>query len=80
MKTPINPKWQRRRDSSMPYQHWCPYPDNAIVQVRSAYFPDVPDNIGPAGSFWWGYDVDLGDIAEGVIVASRRLDRKKLVV
>ena len=69
--------WKRRRDEAMPYQDWHPFPPDAIVQVRSYFFPDVPDNIGTAGSLWWGYEYEMGEISESVIAQARRLDRPK---
>lgn len=71
-------EWLNRRDdASMPYQTWRAFPPEAIVQVRSAFYPDIPDNIGPAGSFFWGYEQECGRIAEGVIWMTRRLDKPK---
>jgi hypothetical protein len=71
-------KWlDRLSDAPFPYQEWRPFPYDAIVQVRSAFYPDVPDAIGPAGSFWWGYEREMGGIGEGVIIKCRRLDRSK---
>jgi hypothetical protein len=67
----------RFKDASMPYQEWRPFPENAIVQVRSAYFPEVPDCIGVSKSFWWGYEEECGSVAEGVISKCRRLDKPK---
>ena len=69
--------WLRRADAPMPYQRWCPFPDNAIVQVRSTYHPEIPDAIGPAKSFWWGYEQEFGNTSEGVISRARRLDKPK---
>lgn len=70
--------WKKRfRDARMPYQNWMPFPKDAIVQVRSAFFPDVPDSIGPASSFFWGYEQEFGDIGEGVICSARRLDKPR---
>ena len=66
--------WIYRRDFPMPYQDGCPFPPCAIVQVRNAY---GDSQIGPASSFWWGYEVDMGFLAEGVIFKARRLDRPK---
>lgn len=71
--------WKMRVDAGMPYQAWKPFPPEAIVQVRSAYYPDVPDNIGPASSFFWGYETEFGDVAESVICKARRLDKPKPV-
>jgi hypothetical protein len=71
-------KWLNRRDdASLPFQTWDAFPPEAIVQVRSAYYPDIPDAIGPARNFWWGYEEDLSEIGEGVIVKARRLDKPK---
>ncbi len=70
-------KWSKRWDSSMPFQDWKPFPEDAIVQVRSCYWPDVSDSIGPASSFFWGYEEELGEIGEGVITRARRLDKPR---
>jgi len=67
--------WLCRKDAPMPFQNWSPFPPDAIVQVRSAFHPEVSDNIGPAKSFWWGYEQELGRIGEGVIWKARRLDK-----
>ena len=63
-----------RRDSFMPYQDWNAFPGDAIVLVRNAY-DDF--RIGLAKNFWWGYEEDMGQVAEGVIVMAKRLDRPK---
>lgn len=63
-----------RRDAGMPFQNWAPFPPEAIVQVWS-YYDDMPSVIGPASSFWWGYEVDGDSVGEGVIASARRLDR-----
>lgn len=56
----------------MPYQTWAPFPPEAIVQIANA---DGEDRIGPASSFWWGWERGNG---EGVITKARRLDRPKM--
>ena len=66
---------ERFKVAAMPYQDWKPFPPEAIVQVRSAFWPDVPDAIGPAKHFWWGYEEEFGKASEGVIFRARRLDR-----
>lgn len=67
--------WLRYRDSSLPYQDHCPFPDDAIVQARSYFWPEVPDTIALAKHLWWGYESDFGEVGEGVIAKARRLDR-----
>lgn len=66
--------WVYRKDTSMPYQMWKPFPDEALVQV-SSYYEDVPDVIGLVKNFWWGYEEEVGQVGEGVIKRARRLDR-----
>lgn len=61
----------RWRDASMPYQKWAPFPPEAIVQIANQY---GDEQIGPAGSFWWGWE--RGNPC-GVITKARRLDRPK---
>lgn len=63
--------WIYRRDSAFPYQWWNAFPPEAVVQVKNCY---GESNIGPASSYWWGYERDN---AEGVITKARRLDRPK---
>jgi hypothetical protein len=64
--------WTNRwRDAPMPYQTWNPFPQHAIVQVANI---DGDDRIGPASSFWWGWEANN---REGVITKARRLDRPK---
>ncbi len=70
-------EWIERRDSSMPFQNWDAFPPEAIVQARSAFYPDVADTIGLAKDLWWGYEQEFGEIAEGVIYKARRLDRPR---
>lgn len=70
--------WKFRSEIAMPFQPWNHgLPNGTIVQVRSFYHPDVPDNIGLVESFWWGYETDFGDVAEGVISSYRVLSKKK---
>lgn len=64
----------QREHAPMPYQPWRAFPPDAIVQVRNAY---GDTRIGPAGTFWWGHEVEFGEIGEGVIVSARRLDKPK---
>lgn len=68
--------WLLRRDAGMPYQEWRPFPPEAVVQVKNAH---GESRIGPASSFWWGYEEELGVIGEGVICKARRLDRPKVI-
>lgn len=66
-------EWKNRfQDAFMPYQDWKAFPDEAIVQVRTFY---GDSRIGPAKSFWWGYEEEMGAIGEGVIIKARRLDK-----
>lgn len=66
-------EWKNRfQDAFMPYQEWQPFPSEAIVQVRNSY---GDSRIGPASSFWWGFEMELGQIGEGVIMKARRLDK-----
>lgn len=67
-------EWKSRRDAGMPFQTWKPFPPEAIVQIKNAF---GDSRIGPAKSFWWGYEEELGGVGEGVITAARRLDREK---
>lgn len=67
-------EWVRRQNAPFPFQTWRPFPKEAIVQIRNAH---GQRNIGPAGSFWWGYEEEAGEVGEGVITAARRLDRPK---
>jgi hypothetical protein len=66
--------WVNRRDFPMPYQDSCPFPKQAIVQIKNAY-GDI--RIGPASSFWWGWEQECHQVGEGVIISARRLDREK---
>ena len=66
--------WLERRNSAMPYQNWRPFPPTAIVQIKNAF---GDSRIGPAGSFWWGYEQEIGGIGESVITKARRLDKLK---
>ena len=66
--------WINRRDFPMPYQESCPFPPNAIVQIKNAY---GDSRVGPSYTFWWGYERECGNIGEGVIFAARRLDRAR---
>lgn len=67
-------KWIMRRDFPMPYQDVSPYPKDAIVQIKNAY---GDTRTGTAGSFWWGYERECGEIGEGVIIQARRLCRPR---
>ena len=67
--------WLLRNDARMPFQEWRPFPPEAIVQVKNAW---GDSRIGPASSFWWGYEQEMGAIGEGVIYAARRLDRPRV--
>lgn len=65
------PDWLLRRDASMPYQDWRPFPANAIVQVKNRY---GESRIDVATNLWWGYEREN---SEGVITMARRLDRPR---
>ena len=68
-------EWKDRFwDASMPYQPWHPFPDEAIVAVKNKHDQIA---IGPAKSFWWGYETEVGLIGEGVIMKAARLDKPK---
>ena len=62
--------WLERRDSSMPFQVWRAFEGHEIVQVVNARGDRC---IGVAKEFWWGYEEDMGELADGVIVKTRRL-------
>lgn len=62
-----------RRDSSMPYQTWKPFPPEAIVVVYNAYGDRKVDL---AKNLWWGYEMESNQIGEGVIIRVKRLDRR----
>jgi hypothetical protein len=64
-------EWKIRRDSSMPYQEWSPFPPEAIVQIKNCY---GDSRIDQASKFWWGYERNN---SEGVITRARRLDRPR---
>ena len=66
--------WQQRAHAAIPFQGWMPFPIDAIVQVKNQH---GESRIGPAGTFWWGYEKDLGGVADGVITRARRLDKPK---
>lgn len=68
-------EWQHRKNAPFPFQTWRAFPQDAVVQIKNAY---GESRVGPAGSFWWGYETELGDIGAGVIVAARRLDKPKV--
>ena len=60
--------WISRWDASFPYQNWYAFHDDDIV--------DVMNNNGEmrtsrAGDLWWGYEHEMGGIADGVIVKAR---------
>lgn len=66
--------WVSRINAAFPFQTWRPFPPEAIVQIKNCF---GDSRIGPASSFWWGYEEELGCIGEGVIVKARRLDKLK---
>ena len=70
----MTPWLERFKDAPFPYQVWCPFPDEAIVEIANARDERV---IGPANRFWWGYELELGGIGECVITRVRRLDTPK---
>lgn len=59
-----------RRDSFRPFAEWSAFEPDCIVQVWNV---DGESRIGPARSFWWGYEQTFGTTSEGVIVKARRL-------
>lgn len=63
--------WLHRNDSAMPYQTWTAFPKNAVVEVRNCY--DPVSRIAKAGDLWWGYETELGQAGEGVIVRARQV-------
>lgn len=64
----------KRRDSSFPFQHWKAFPSEAIVLVKNAY---GDRRIDQAKNLWWGYEIECGELGEGVIIEARRLDRPR---
>lgn len=69
--------WITRRDFPYFYQDISPFPPNAIVQVRSYFWPDVSDTIALARDLWWGYEEEGRSPGEGVIYMVRRLDKPR---
>lgn len=69
-------KWIFRKEFPYYYQDRCPFKPNDIVQVCS-FYEDVHSNIGPAQSFWWGYEEECGQVGEGVIYKARVLSKPK---
>ena len=67
-------EWKYRRDYWLPYQEWREFPSNAIVMVKNAY---GDKRIDVVKNLWWGYERELDQIGEGVIIAAKRLDRPK---
>lgn len=67
-------EWLYRADAAFPFQTWCPFPPEAIVQIGGLN-PPYDTKIGPAKDFWWGYEREN---SEGVIRKARRLDRPKI--
>lgn len=67
-------EWLYRVDAAFPFQTWRPFPPEAIVQIGGFNLNDG-SKIGPASSFWWGYEREN---LEGVIRRARRLDRPKI--
>ena len=65
-----------RRDASMPFQEWLPFPPEAIVQVWNVF---GESRIAQSVDLWWGHEFEMGGTAEGVIVRARRLDKPKPV-
>lgn len=68
--TPADANYLSRWNAGMPYQTWKPFADDEIVEVVNIH---GESRIGPAASFWWGYEQELGGTAEGVIVKARRV-------
>lgn len=67
-------EYKFRAMSLMPYQSWKPYPDGAIVLAYNSYDDRV---IAQVKDLWWGYEEDMGSVAEGVLVKAKRLDRPR---
>lgn len=65
--------WIRRRDSAMPYQRWCPFHPDALVQVKNAY---GETRVDATRNMWWGYETELGDVSDGVIMVARQVVRR----
>ena len=61
--------WLFRYDASMPFQTWNPFGPEDDVEVCNKY-GDCKK--GKAKDFWWGYETDFGETAEGVITKARR--------
>ncbi len=66
--------WLKRNDYGLPYQTWCPFNKNDIVEVKNMY---GETKIGPAHSFWWGYENTIGVISEGTIIEARLIPQPK---
>lgn len=64
----------RWKHASMPYQTWTPFPPEAIVLVKNKY---GDRKIAQVKDLWWGWERELGETAEGVIIEAARLDKPK---
>lgn len=62
--------WLHRRDSAFPYQTWNAFPKGTVVEVGNAY-GDVRQ--GFVEDFWWGYEQEMGQVGEGVIIKCREI-------
>ena len=69
----MTPWLNRFSDAAYPYHTWCPFPEEAIVEI-SNFGGSV---IGPVHKFWWGYGETFGETDECVITRVRRLDKPK---
>lgn len=60
--------------AAMPYQEWRPFPDEAIVLVKNS---SGERRIDLAKNLWWGYETEMGEVGDGVIMEAARLDRRR---
>jgi hypothetical protein len=65
--------WKWRRNAPMPYQEWRAFPKGTVVEVSNAY-GDVRQ--GLVEDFWWGYEQEMGQVGEGVIIKAREIPQK----
>jgi hypothetical protein len=75
-----------RCEIGMPYQNWNvlsqnnlrkdTFPPEAIVLVKNGYGESRIDLVK---NLWWGYEMELGHVADSVITRARRLDRRRNV-
>ena len=67
-------EWKIRREVEYPYQNYSWFPPEAIVLCVGYYGNRTIDL---AKNLWWGYETELGEIGEGVIMKAKRLDTPK---